>query len=61
MENRLLRGLSFLPKDLNPSTINQTIELSAFQPDFDALPTGLLTYIERTQESRSQLFVCFDT
>ncbi len=65
---------AFLPKILNPSTVNQAVELAAFKPDPDSLSTGLdlyslcpvralRTYIERTQglrQSHTQLFLCFE-
>ena len=62
---------SFLPKVVNPQTVNQVIEISSFHPE--SAPTGdnlgnlcpiraLRTYVTRTQSLRqthSQLFVCY--
>ena len=54
---------AFLPKVVNPQTVNQVIEVNAFRPDPNLCPVqALSTYIARTQSlrsSHSQLFVCF--
>ncbi|XDV51168.1 hypothetical protein PO909_020095 [Leuciscus waleckii] len=63
---------AFLPKVLNTCTINQVIELAAFQPDPDLSCTeldlatlcpvrALRTYVDRTRCFRTsdQLFVCY--